>query len=108
MKRFYDTADGQSLWLKLVKWFEGQGSKEKITHKALSVLEKHKLDHNSHGGTDLYVEKFENDLLDLQMINHPYNMMMAKIQFLENITNYKYSSTKKFLMINPWKFYHFV
>lgn len=106
VKRFNTQGDGRSAWLELVKWFEGQGSQETIAQKALSILATHKLHHNSHGGADLYVEKFENALLDLQLINQPYNMTMAKIQFLENITDTEYSSTKEFLMMDASKSYH--
>ena len=106
VKRFNAQGDGCSAWLELVKWFESQGSQETIAQKALSILATHKLHHTSHGVADLYVEKFENALLDLQLINQPYNMTMAKIQFLENITDNEYSSTKEFLMMDTSKSYH--
>ena len=106
VKRFNGKGDGRSAWLELVEWFEGQGSQETIAQKALSILATHKLHHNSHGGADLYVEKFKNASLDLQLINQPYNMTLEKIQFLENITDAEYSTTKEFLMMDASKSYH--
>ena len=69
----------------MTNWFEDMGSQETIAKKALEVITTHKLTSNSHGGAELFLEKFENALQDLESISRPYDLSMAKINFLNNI-----------------------
>ena len=45
----------------------------------------HKLTVNSHGGAEKYLEKFDGALQDLDDIGKPYDLSLAKINFLSSI-----------------------
>ena len=106
VKPFTDTQDGRSAWKELDEWYEGLGSQETVAKKALEIIASHKLTSSSYGGADLYMEKFENALQDLDAMGQPYNMRMAKINFLNNIADDAYSVVKDNLEMNPEKTYH--
>ena len=65
-------------------WFENQGSIETQACKALTIINTHHLTSTSFGGAELYLKKFESALLDLNEIDKPCDMAMAKIIFLNN------------------------
>jgi len=90
----------------LDEWYEGLGSQETVAKKALEIIASHKLTTSSHGGADLYMEKFENALQDLEAMGQPYNMTMAKINFLNNIADDAYAVVKDNLEMNSQKTYH--
>jgi len=106
VKRFSDLKDGKEAWKSLDIWYEGQGSQETMVRKALEVISTHKLTSNSHGGADVYMEKFENALQDLDQIGQSYNLKMAKINFLNNITDDAYLVVKDSLEMDSDKSYH--
>jgi len=54
---------------------------EILACKALTVINTHRLTSQSFGGGEVYLEKFESALLDLEEIEKPYDMAMAKINF---------------------------
>ena len=53
------TGNGAKSWADLAAWFEGQGSEETIATTAMAVINNHKLEANSHGGAEVFLEKFE-------------------------------------------------
>lgn len=106
VKPFTDAQDGRKAWKELDEWYEGLGSQETVAKKALEIIASHKLTSSSYGGADLYMEKFENALQDLEAMGQPYNMRMAKINFLNNIADDAYSVVKDNLEMNPEKTYH--
>ena len=77
-----------------------------MARKALEVISTHKLTSSSHGGADVYMEKFENALQDLDQIGQSYNLKMAKINFLNNITDDAYLVVKDSLEMDSDKSYH--
>ena len=98
IKRNYSKSkDGTSSWKELIKWYEGQGSTEILAKQALQVITTHKLTAKSYGGAELYMDKFENALKDLEDLETPYDPIMAKINFLNNIKDEAYKITKEAL-----------
>ena len=85
IKRYSEHGDGRKSWLALRDWYEGQGSQETLAQEALTVISTHRLLPTSHGGANLYMEKFENALHDLIQMGKKYDDSMAKINFLKNI-----------------------
>jgi len=106
VKRYASTMDRRSAWMKLDKWYEGQGSQETLAKAALEVLATHKLTTTSHGRAELFMEKFETALRDLEDMGKPYDLKMAKINFLNNICDEAYHVVKDTLEMNPDKTYH--
>ena len=100
------TRDGRASWLELNEWFEGQGSKETIAKDALTVITTHKLTTNSVGGADKYMEKFELAMQELIRIGKPYDLTMAKINFLSNIQDPDYKIVKETLEMDASKDYN--
>ena len=106
VRRFSQSKNGREAWLTLKNWFEDMGSQETIAKKALEVITTHKLTSNSHGGAELFLEKFENALQDLESISRPYNVSMAKINFLNNILDDAYVVVKDTLEMDTSKTYY--
>ena len=98
--------DGRESWMELNRWFEGQGSKETVAKDALTVITTHKLTSNSFGGADKYMEKFENAMQELIRIEKPYDLTMAKINFLSNIQDPEYKIVKETLEMDSNKDYN--
>ena len=98
--------DGRESWKELVVWYEGQGSTETLARKALTTITTHQLTHNSFGGAESYLEKFETALQDLEEIDKPYDLAMAKIHFLTNIKDDEYKIVKENLEMDEQKTYH--
>ena len=65
-----------------MSWYEGQGSTEILAQKALQIITIHKATARSNGEAELYMDKFENALQDLDDLETTYDPMMAKINFL--------------------------
>jgi len=101
--RYSKSQDGKTAWVNLCEWFHGQGSQEAIAKMALEVLTTHKLTMNSHGGAEVYMEKFEQALQELEEIGRSYDMSTAKLFFLNNITDDAYIVVKNTLEMNPTK-----
>ena len=106
VKKFSDAQDGMASWSELVLWFENQGSIETQARKALTIINTHRLTANSFGGAELYLEKFESALQDLEEVGKPYDMAMAKINFLNNIQDEDYKIVKESLEMDDSKTYH--
>ena len=68
-----------------MKLNEGPGYIETLAKRVLKVIATHKLSSKSNGGAELYMDKFENVLQDLEDLETPYDPIMAKINFLNNI-----------------------
>ena len=100
VKKYEETADGRSSWTDIVKWFEGQGSQETLAENALTALSTHKLHANSHGRTQLHMEKSQSALQDLKDMKQPYDPKLAKINFLNNIQDEEYKSTIEILKMD--------
>ena len=68
VKKFSNAENGRQSWLELLTWFENQGSIETLARKALTIINTHRLTPQSFGGAEVYLEKFESALLDLEEI----------------------------------------
>ena len=105
VKRYSKTKDGRGSWLALVDWYEGQGSTDALAKKALQIITSHKLTTKSYGGAELFMDKFEGVLQDLDDFGTPYDQRMAKINSLSNIEDDAYQITKETLSMNDDKTY---
>ena len=85
IKRYSKSKDEISSWKKLIKWYEEQGTTETLEKRAFQVITTHKLTMKSYGGAELYMDKFQNALQDLEDLETPYDPIMVKIHFLNNI-----------------------
>ena len=69
------------------------------------MITTHKLAAKSYGGAELYMDKFENALQDLEDLKTPYDPFMAKINFLSNIEDEAYKITTERLSMGDNKTY---
>ena len=79
---------------------------ETMAKKALAIITTHKLTPRSYGGAELYMENFENILQELEEMDKPYDLSLAKIKFLANIKHDKYKNVKENLDMDDSKGYH--
>jgi len=79
---------------------------ETMAKKALAIITTHKLTPRSYGGAELYMEKFENALQELEEMDKPYDSSLAKINFLANIEDDEYVNVKENLEMDDNKGYH--
>ena len=105
IKRYSEDGNGRKSWLALRDWYEGQGSQETLAQEALTIISTHRLLPTSHGGANLYMEKFENALHDLLQMGKKYDDSMAKINFLNNIQDDAYKEIKEILSMDDSKTY---
>ena len=77
-----------------------------MAKKALAIITTHKLTPRSYGGAELYMEKFENALQELEEMDKPYDSSLAKINFLANIEDDEYVNVKENLEMDDNKGYH--
>ena len=75
-------------------------SVEILAKQAVQVFTIPKLTTKSHGGAELYMDKFENALQDLEDLETPYDPIMAKINFLNNIEDEAYKITTATLIMD--------
>ena len=106
MRRFSESKNWHEAWLTLKNWFEDMGSQETSAKKAIEVITTHKLTSTSHGGAELFLEKSENILEDLQSISRPYDLSISKINFLNNILDDSYIVVKDTLEMDTSKTYY--
>ena len=100
-----NSGDGKQSWLDLVDWYEGQGSEETIAAKALNVITTHKLNTNTHGGAEAFLERYQQAVLDLENVGEPCGEKMAKLHLLNNIIDKDYEITVENLRMNDTKTY---
>ena len=81
------------------------GFTETLAKKVLQIITAYKLTARSHGGAELYMNKFKNVLQDLDDLETPYDPMMAKIDFFNNIEDEAYKVTKETLSMDDSKTY---
>ena len=100
-----NAGDGRRSWLDLVDWYEDQGSEETIATTAISVINNHKLTPTSHGGVENFLEKFQQALLDLDLLGQPYSTKLAKVNLLNNIQDDEYKVVVETLRMDESKSY---
>ena len=105
IKKYAKSRNVTLRWKAIVKWYEGRGSSEAIVKKAQTIISTHKLTAKSHGGTELYMNKFENVLQDFKDLDTPYDPRMAKISFLANIEDGVHKITKEILSMDDSRTY---
>ena len=105
IKRYSKSSNVTSSWIELIKQYEGQDSTETLAKQKLQVITTHKLIKKSYGRTELYIDKFETALQDLEDIQTPYDPIMAKIDLLNNITYEAQKITSKTISMNDNKNY---
>ena len=66
----------------------------------MAIINNHKLEANSHGGAEVFLEKFEQAIQDMKSVGTPYDAKMAKINLLNNITDDQYSNVVENLRMN--------
>ena len=88
-----DPPDGRHSWHDLTTWYEGQGSEETIAQQAYAIITQHKLTPNSRGGAELFLEKYQQAMLDLENVGEPVGNKMAKIHLLNNVADDDYKVT---------------
>jgi len=106
VKKVCKSHDERESWKEVVIRYEGQGSKETLARNALTTITTHQLTHNSYGGAEAYLDKFETALQDLEEIDKPYDLAMVKIHFLTNIKDNEYKIVKENLEMNQSKTYN--
>ena len=62
-----------------MRLYEVQQYFESLAKKALKIINAYELTARSHGGSELYINKFENALQDLNYLKTSYDPMMAKM-----------------------------
>ena len=100
-----DAGDGRRSWLDLVDWYEDQGSEETIATNTIAVINNHKLTPTSHGGAENFLEKFQQALLDLDILGQPYSTKLAKVNLLNNIQDDEYKVVVETLRMDDSKSY---
>ena len=66
----------------------------------MAVINNHKLEANSHGGAEVFLEKFEQAIQDMKSVGTPYDAKMAKINLLNDITDDQYINVVENLRMN--------
>ena len=85
MKHYSKSKGGSSSWKKVAKWYKGQESTATLANRIPQVITTNKLTVNSYFGASLHMDDVSKALQHLEHLETPYNTIMAKINFLNNI-----------------------